>query len=114
MTKGGALKKTVKEKMERFEAPDGVKAKVLEYGGRKTISVLMKSDPFPRERCSREECSMREGKCGETCYFSNANYRLKCKRCDKMLELGIVEEVKKMEEAEENGNVVMLMKPWET
>jgi hypothetical protein len=101
MTKGGKLKDEIEKKLEKYEAPDGVKAKVMENSGRSVKNVLVRNDPFPREHCGREECTMNNGKCREKCYTANANYTIKCKRCDFKLN-EIIENIVDVNEDSEN------------
>jgi hypothetical protein len=64
MMKGEGMKKVVERKIDKYEGPEGIKVKVVEEGGRTVKSFLVKGDPFPRKKCSRNECGMKEGECG--------------------------------------------------
>jgi hypothetical protein len=102
MTERETLKKIVEKKMSQFAGPEGIHAKVIEEGGRTLKSFLVKGDPFPRTKCSRKECAVNEGSCGEVCYTRNANYMLSCNRCDDILEEKMVK-IQQNEEAEGGG-----------
>jgi hypothetical protein len=82
MTKGGKLKDEVADRMKKYEAPEGIVTKVVENSGRSIKTVLVRNDPFPREHCGRNDCTMKNGKCKEKCYTANSNYTIKCKRCE--------------------------------
>jgi hypothetical protein len=106
ITKGGKLKENVEKKMEDFPGPEGVRAQVVENGGRTTKSFLVRGDPFPRTECTREECPIKEGKCREKCYSMNVNYMMKCKRCDEVCDMKIDEKIERedVRVGEGNGN----------
>jgi hypothetical protein len=104
VTKGSKLKSMVEEVMRDFRGPRGVKAKVMEEGGRTTKSFLVRGDPFPRKKCHRDNCSIegREG-CGDRCFNRNCNYTISCSRCDDKIEERMEENRRKREDEEERA-----------
>ena len=58
-TPGGRLAALVKETLERCPAPGSTRTKVVERGGRSVRSQLVRSNPFPRKSCGRENCPLR-------------------------------------------------------
>ena len=81
---GGELAKKLREKMKTCKEPEGIKTRIQEGGGIKLKDRLMKTDPFPRQRCFREDCPVvsRSGEsCNETCFQGHATYEARCKEC---------------------------------
>ena len=84
MTGGGVLRGKVEEALKKCPAPDGIKTRVQESNGIKLRHSLMRSDPFPRPNCGREDCPLtnEEKGCSERCYQCHCNYTITCRRCD--------------------------------
>ena len=84
MTDGGVLRSNVEEVVKKCPAPEGIKIRVQESNGVKLKHSLMRSDPFPRPSCERDECplSTEENGCRERCHQCHCNYTITCKRCD--------------------------------
>ena len=53
---GNKLKKRAEEVLKNHKSPAGLHTKVQEGGGSKLEHSLMRSDPFPRQRCQRADC----------------------------------------------------------
>ena len=81
---GEVLKNQAQKILEEYKPPQGLKTKVQVGGGTKLQHSLMKSDPFPRERCHREECplSQEDKGCQDQCFQDHVNYSIKCVRCE--------------------------------
>lgn len=93
----GKLKEKVMRVMEEARGPAGVKAKVMEDGGTLTKNILVRGDPFPRKKCSREGCQIEGEECREKCYSAGVNYTVYCNRCDEKIE-EVAEQKKRREE----------------
>ena len=81
---GGALKKKAQQVLKDCKAPGGLVTRVQEGGGTKLQHSLMRSDPFPRERCHRPDCPVSQGDrgCRDQCFQCHVNYTIKCVRCE--------------------------------
>lgn len=57
--------------------------KTGEMAGNTSKSVLTASDPFPRSKCGRVNCSLVQGEeeCWVTCFTSNINYIYRYNSC---------------------------------
>ena len=69
--------------LERGRQPAGTKIKVLEDGGRGAMCGLVRSNPFPREKCHRvnsQLCFQQDGK-RSLCEKENIGYDGECARC---------------------------------
>ena len=58
-TSGGRLAALVKETLEKCPAPGSNRTKVVERGCRSVRLQLVRSNPFPRKSCGRENCPLR-------------------------------------------------------
>ena len=63
-----------------MKAPQNTRTTLIEGGGMKLKNQLVRPDPFPKEHCGREECSLTN--CRERCYQAHVNYNIICKECD--------------------------------
>ena len=95
----GELAKKLREKMETCTEPEGIKTRIQEGGGIKLKDRLMRTDPFHRQNCFREDCPVvsRGGEnCNETCFQSHATYEARCKECkrkrDEAISSGVADE----------------------
>ena len=80
-TVDGELTNKVKKALDDSQPPLGFRTLVLEDGGRSLKSDLVRSNPFPRLSCQREDCLMCQvspsrGKCSA----SNMVYSIECNR----------------------------------
>ena len=82
-TQGNVLRKAAETILSNNAAPTGLKTKVQEGGGNKLEHSLIRSDPFPRERCHRDDCPVGgEDGCKDRCFQGHINYTIKCTRCE--------------------------------
>ena len=84
----GALSGRLSETLKKTTAPEGISTRVQEGGGSKLKDQLVRLDPFPKDTCSRSDCSTtskgndRTG-CRETCFQGNVNYSITCDTCER-------------------------------
>ena len=52
----------------------------VESRGSKLKSMFVKPDPFPREKCDKQDC--KDNQCREKCCQAHVNYEIICKDCD--------------------------------
>ena len=77
----GKLASRIREGLEKFDRPEGIKVRVQEGGGNKLKDILVRQDPFPRVSCGREKCPI--GRiCKERCYQGHVNYEMVCVECE--------------------------------
>jgi hypothetical protein len=86
-TPEGNLMEQIRKALERTEPPKGTSMKLVQKGGRKTSSSLVRSNPFPIGHCGRKKCQIceQEGEegSGGRCYEGGICYRGSCNRCPK-------------------------------
>ena len=80
-TNKSMLKTLTQQKIETMKAPQGTKTVIVEGGGSKLKNILVKPDPFSKESCDREDCTLKE--CRDRCYQAHVNYNIVCKDCDR-------------------------------
>ena len=69
----------LKKDIQSLAKKNDVRVKVIEKAGLTMKRMLQKSNPYPKERCSRVDCAMCEyGKIGE-CRTRGCVYKIKCK-----------------------------------
>ena len=78
------LKKRAEEVLKNHKSPAGLHTKVQEGGGSKLEHSLMRSDPFPRQRCQRADCPVgtEDEGCKDACFQNHVNYTIMCVRCE--------------------------------
>ena len=82
-TPGSKLARQTADAMKRCPPPEGTKSKIQERGGSTVQRQLVRSNPFPREECGREDCGMCAQKASKgMCYKSNVGYSYVCNRCE--------------------------------
>ena len=79
-TNNSKLKKLTEDKLKRMKAPLGTKTSIVEGGGNKLKDQLIKLDPFPKDNCGKEDCSITN--CKEKCFQAHVNYNIICKSCE--------------------------------
>ena len=83
-TPNGLLAELVRKNLTKGRQPPGTKTKVIEDGGVGAHCGVVKSNPFPRDKCERDcvLCLQKEGE-GVTlvCDKNNIGYEGKCSRC---------------------------------
>ena len=83
-TPGEELLKIVRKVMETNN-PQGCRTLVIQDGGKSVKSDVVRSNPFCRDSCGREDCLLdltSGGKgCGDQCWSEGAAYSATCTRC---------------------------------
>ena len=79
-TTNSKLKRHTKTKLDNMRHPEGTKMTIVEGGGDKLKNLLMKPDPFHKDRCDRPDCDLKN--CREKCYQGHVNYSIKCISCE--------------------------------
>ena len=84
-TPGGKLMQQVEQNLKNGRQPKGTKIKVIEGNGVSSQLGLTRSNQFPRNKCTRENCVMcvEESEMGKRmkCESSNIGYEGDCSRC---------------------------------
>ena len=81
-TPNGELAKSLKVIAEN-EAEEGIKFRIVEYGGRTVNSQVQKSNPTATPGCDSSDClACKDGRGkGGPCLKSNVEYELRCNQC---------------------------------
>ena len=83
-TPGGLLAKEMQTTLDSCTPHGRCRTKVLEGGGVTVKQCIVKSNPFPRQSCGREDCVLSllsDGGCREMCYKEGIGYTSTCTRC---------------------------------
>ena len=84
-TANGLLAEMVRSNLDKGRQPPGTKIKVIEDGGVGAGCGIIRSNPFPRDKCERGDCALCLQKDGEmmglVCDKSNIGYEGRCSRC---------------------------------
>ena len=82
-TPGDRLTAMMQNSLTRCSAPGRTKTKVVTRGGRSVRSVLVRSNPFPRQQCDRVTCPLRwqEEGCYDRCHQEHIGYSAHCNLC---------------------------------
>ena len=73
----------MRKTLEKCPAPGSTRTRVVERGGRNIRSQLVRSNPFPRKSCGRENCPLRwqEKGCQDKCSREQIGYLGHCQIC---------------------------------
>ena len=83
-TPGGVLADQIRNTLAGCPAPGRCRTKVLQGGGVSVKRTLVRTNPFPRVSCGREDCLMDkygQSGCKEACYRESVGYCATCTRC---------------------------------
>ena len=82
-TKGGALARSIKGKLEDCSAPRALRSIVVEKPGSSIGNVLGKGNPFPKKSCGRRSCPwvIRGEDCRMQCFKEGLAYFAFCRFC---------------------------------
>ena len=85
VTKGGILAKELRKREAEINKFSKQRIKIVEDGGVKLKSLLVKKDPFPKSKCEKKECiicgSLKQENIKYECNSGNVGYRLGCDTC---------------------------------
>ena len=82
VTKGGILAKELRKREAEINKFSKLRIKIVEDGGVKLKSFLVKKDPFPKSKCENKKCvicgSVKSKNIKYECNSGNVGYRLGC------------------------------------
>ena len=76
MTGNNVLKDKICKVIDNSQAPEGIVTRIQEANGVSLRNSMVRSDPFPRDKCDREDA------CKDRCHQCHCNYTLSCRECD--------------------------------
>jgi hypothetical protein len=82
-TEGGVLAARATEVFQQYTSPAGLRPRVQERPGPSVLSVLKRTNPFPKDTCGRALCPWlaRGEDCSHRCYRESLCYVAFCKQC---------------------------------
>ena len=82
-TPGSTLATQIRQVLQQHKGPVGTSIRVVERPGLKIVQELSKSNPNPRDNCSREDCplALAGKRCREQCHSEGIVYLGECNIC---------------------------------